>query len=227
MGDDTGTFLWVKLNFHEILRGIGADTVEPGEAIIQEQVVGQQQAAVIRRSAPRRIFEEEVQRRAQVADDFGCETRIEICVLRKILDVIHLDPALEEILHLRPRSRIGQHPPSLGIDLLARVQPALLCQLQKFAVRQRIPQAKREPRRGLVVIGFAVLQSQVEESRRFQCHQHHALHRVLRLGSAFQRRGHKQKLLLRRQRTSQGGRDEILAKRLNLGRAVGVAWFAV
>src|SRR2546423_6474457 len=107
MGDYPGTFLRIQRHFYEIIRGVGAQTVKSSESIIQKEIIGQQQLAKIRRAVPNYIFEEKVERSPKISDDFRSESREKRGVLGNILDPVHLQPVMEEILHLGPGARIA------------------------------------------------------------------------------------------------------------------------
>ena len=136
MGHHARALSGIERHLHKIIVRVGLHAIESGQAVVQIQVIAQQQRAVIRRSIPHRILQEQIQRRAQVGDDFGSESGIKFSVLGEVFQVIHLQPVMEEILHLGSRARIGQHAAGLPGDLLRGVEGSLSSQLPQIGVRQ-------------------------------------------------------------------------------------------
>ena len=122
MSDYTGALLRIELHLHEIVGAIRVHPVEARQPVVHIHVVSQQQVAIIGRSVPNHVVQKQVQRRAQIRNDFRCEAGVKIVILRQIFDVIYLQPMVQKLLHLRMRPRIGQHPARLLPDLLATVQ---------------------------------------------------------------------------------------------------------
>src|SRR6267378_1778556 len=89
---------------------------------------------------------------------------------------------MEKALHLGASARIAQHAPGLTLNLLPGVQRALRSNSSQILIRERVPQAVREPCRSLIVIRFGVTESNIQKARRFQGQQHDALDGVFYAG---------------------------------------------
>ena len=138
----TGALLGIERDLHKVIRGGEFGTVEFCEAFVEVELVGEQQTAVIRWAIPERILQKQIQRRAEIGNDFGGETGIKCRVFRNDFRVTQLEPVMKEILHLRARPHVGQHAFRLRLDLLARVQGALGGDFREFLVGHGIPQAE-------------------------------------------------------------------------------------
>ena len=95
-------------------------------------------------------------------------------VLGQVGDLIDLQPLQEELAELRAGPQVGDHALGLAGHLLAGGQLAGRRGVEQLLVGQRIPQPEGEPR-GHVVGVPAAADLAVEEPRRLEDEQHHAL----------------------------------------------------
>ena len=87
---------------------------------------------------------------------------------------------MEKAVQLGLRARVGDHAPGLHGDLLAIAQLPFRGGLQELPVGNGIPERQRQPRSHIEVIRLLPLaQIGIEETRRTQGEEHHALHSLV------------------------------------------------
>src|ERR1043166_6989321 len=119
MGKDAGSFLRIYGHLDEIIGEIDVYSVKPGQTIVHKSGIGQEKLSIVGGAAPDHVLQKEVQRSAQVRDDLGGKIRIELRIFREVIDVVHLQPMMEEVFHFGVGAAITQHAPGLHTYLLA------------------------------------------------------------------------------------------------------------
>ena len=75
MSQHTATLFRCECHLHKPIGRVRIQAVEVRQAIVQKQIIRQQQGAIVRSLTPHRLLQEKVQRSAQIADDRRRESR--------------------------------------------------------------------------------------------------------------------------------------------------------
>ncbi len=227
MSDHAGALSGVEGDFLEFtaLDGLAVEFAEP---LVEQQVVGLEQLAVVGGLAPHHIIHKAQQGLAQVGQHSLVETGEGLRILRGALGVLQVQPVVEEAVQLGPRARVRHHAPRLGADLLGSAQPPLGGCLPEALVREGIPQRQCQAGGGLKVVGlFPGADPRIDELRRLQGKKHHALHGGLRRRRGLELSLDVEILLLIGERTPEGGLDKDAGELAQLFRTVGRAGFGL
>ena len=188
--------------------------VMPGQALVDERVVGRHQvedAAVLVHDGR----EEELGLLAEGLAQVVVEVRELVGVRRDGAEVAQMQPLAGEVLDERGAACVRQHPPHLGAQHRRLAQAALGGQRQQFLVGNRAPQEERQPRRQFEIAdgprlsgreaGGVVLDAEDERRAREQAAQRQLDAGVERsLLPAFLEEGEQPRAVRRRHRTPIG-----------------------
>ena len=108
MRDDAGALLRIERDALEAVAG-DAFAIELREALVEQQVIGLEQLAIVRALAPHDLIEEELERRAQVGEHRGVEVGEGLRIFGDRLRALEFQPVVEEAAQLRLRARIAEH----------------------------------------------------------------------------------------------------------------------
>lgn len=106
VGDDAGALFGVETDALEVVV-FNLFAVEFGESVVEVEVVGLEQLAVVGLFAPDGVFDEELEGSSEVGEGGAVEIRKGFGVFAGVFGVIELEPMMEKAVHFGACAGVG------------------------------------------------------------------------------------------------------------------------
>ena len=176
MGEDAGALRGVAWDGLEAFAAGPRKAVVVGQPLIEDEVVGLDELAVVGGFGGDDAVHEELEGLAEVGDDLGVEAGEGFGVFTEVAIGVQLEPAEEEVVDFGAGAGVGGEALGMGADLLWGVQFMGEGGGGEDGVWQGIVELQREAGGdGEVVLGIAA-KARVEEARGFEDEEDGAFH---------------------------------------------------